>query len=148
MYKLMSSRLISHFFRFSFGRSKGSAITEFLIFTLPFFVILLLMTTSVYQNSMANNEAKNLARQSLRAFITSPSNQLAEVRANQVLEIYRDSLSSQNASKRSFNVRFICTKSPCLSAGGAVSAILEVSINGNPSRRIIGVASEYVDLWR
>jgi hypothetical protein len=144
----MNPPLVRYFSYHLNKKSNGSAIAEFLIFTLPFFVTLLVLTLNVYQNSIATNEAKNLARQSLRAFITSPSNQLAEVRANQVLEIYRDSLSSQNASKRSFNVRFICTKSPCLSAGGAVSAILEVSINGNPSRRIIGVASEYVDLWR
>ena len=144
----MSSRLISHFFRFSFGRSKGSAITEFLIFTLPFFVILLLMTTSVYQNSMANNEAKNLARQSLRAFITSPSNELAEVRANQVLDIYRNSLSTQNSTARNFSIEFTCTRNPCLSPGGSVSATLEVSILGNSSRKIVGKATEYVDLWR
>jgi hypothetical protein len=129
-------------------KSNGSAIAEFLIFTLPFFVTLLVLTLNIYQNSMATNEAKNLARQSLRAFISSPSNELAEVRANQVLEIYRDSLSTQNVTKRSFNVRFICTKSPCLSPGGTVSAVLEVSIDGNPSRRIIGTATEYVDLWR
>ncbi len=97
---------------------------------------------------MATQEAKNLARQSLRAYISSPTNELAEIRANQVLEIYRDSLSNQNAAKRSFNVRFICTKSPCLSPGGAVSAVLEVSTEGNSLRKTIAVATEYVDIWR
>lgn len=144
----MNTRLISYFFQFIFRRSKGSAITEFLIFTLPFFVILLLMTTSIYQNSMANNEAKNLARQSLRAFITSPSNELAEVRANQVLDIYRNSLSTQNSTARNFSIEFTCTRNPCLSPGGSVSATLEVSILGNSSRKIVGKATEFVDLWR
>jgi hypothetical protein len=144
----MNPPLVKYFSYHLHKKSSGSAITEFLIFTMPFFVILLVITLNVYQNSMANNEARNLARQSLRAFISSPSNELAEVRANQVLEIYRDSLSAQNASTRRFNIKFNCTKNPCLSAGGAVSAILEVSIAGNPSRRIISTATEYVDLWR
>jgi hypothetical protein len=144
----MNFRLISGLSQYLLRRSKGSAVTEFLIFTLPFFVILLLITTSVYQNSMANSEAKNLARQSLRAFISSPSNELAEVRANQVIEIYRSSLSAQNASARDFSINFTCTRNPCLSPGGSVSAFLEVSITGNPSRKIFGAATEYVDLWR
>lgn len=136
------------FSKYIFGRSKASAVTEFLIFTLPFFVILLMLTTSVYQYSMANSEAKNLARQSLRAYITSPSNELAEVRANQVLEIYRNSLSANNATARNFSIRFTCTRNPCLSPGGSVSALLEVSINGNSLRKVYGAATEYVDLWR
>lgn len=144
----MNDRLISCLSQYLFGRSKASAVTEFLIFTLPFFVILLLITTSVYQNSMANSEAKNLARQSLRAFISSPNNELAEVRANQVIDIYRNSLSIQNASARNFSIKFTCTRNPCLSPGGSVSAFLEVSIIGSPSRKVIGTATEYVDLWR
>jgi hypothetical protein len=107
-----------------------------------------MMTTSIYQNSIANNEAKNLARQSLRAFITSPSNELAEVRANQVLDIYLNSLSTQNENARNFSIKFTCTRNPCLSPGGSVSATLEVSILGNSSRKIVGNATEYVDLWR
>lgn len=106
------------------------------------------MTTSVYQNSMANNEAKNLARQSLRAFITSPSNELAEVRANQVLDIYRNLLSTHNVNARNFSIEFTCTRNPCLSPGGSVSATLVVSILGKSSRKIVGKATEYVDLWR
>jgi hypothetical protein len=144
----MNFRLISGFSQYLFGRSKASAVTEFLIFTLPFFIILLLITTSVYQNSMANSEAKNLARQSLRAFISSPNNEIAEVRANQVIEIYRNSLSAQNATARNFSIKFSCTNNPCLSPGGSVSAFLEVSITGNPSRKVFGTATEYVDLWR
>ncbi len=97
---------------------------------------------------MANSEAKNLARQSLRAYISSPNNELAEVRGSQVIEIYRHSLSAQNASARNFSIKFTCTNNPCLSPGGSVTAYLEVSINGNPSRKVFAAATEYVDLWR
>jgi hypothetical protein len=129
-------------------KSDGSAITEFLIFTIPLFVILLTITLNLYQNSMAINEAKNLARQSLRAFITSPNNELAQLRANQVIEIYRNSLPIQSAEKRTFDINFICSKNPCLSPGGEVSAQLEITIAGSPTRKILGKATEYVDIWR
>jgi hypothetical protein len=38
---------------------------------------------------MAISESKNLARQSVRAFVTSPNEELAMVRAFQVIEIYK-----------------------------------------------------------
>jgi hypothetical protein len=144
----MSPQLIKKI-QLQFGRkSDGSAITEFLIFTLPFFAALLLITLNVYQHSMAVNEAKNLARQSLRAFITSPNNEIAEARGNQVLEIYRNNLSQQDFSTRDYEIEFQCSNNPCLSPGGSVSAYLKVSINGETRKDIIGTATEYVDLWR
>jgi len=130
------------------GKSNGSAITEFLIFTLPFFTALLLITLNVYQHSMATNEAKNLARQSLRAFITSPNNDIAEARGNQVLEIYRNNLSTRDLNNRNFEIKFECSNNPCLTLGGLVSAHLKVSIKGQTLKEITGSATEYVDLWR
>lgn len=144
----MSLQLLKRIIKPFRGKSNGSAITEFLIFTLPFFVSLLLITFNVYQHSMANNEAKNLARQSLRAFITSPNNEIAEARGNQVLEIYRDNLSLQDFNNRNFEIKFECSNNPCLSPGGSVSAFLRVSIKGQRFREITGTATEYVDLWR
>jgi hypothetical protein len=97
---------------------------------------------------MATNEAKNLARQSLRAFITSPNNEMAEARGIQVLDIYRDNLSSQDFNNRKFEIKFECSNIPCLSPGGFVSAYLKVSMKGSIFREITGSATEYVDLWR
>lgn len=144
----MSPQLINKIKLIFCGKSNGSAITEFLIFTLPFFAALLLITLNVYQHSMATNEAKNLARQSLRAFITSPNNEMAEARGIQVLDIYRDNLSSHDFNNRNFEIKFECSNNPCLSPGGSVSAYLRVSMKGQIFREITGSATEYVDLWR
>jgi hypothetical protein len=97
---------------------------------------------------MATNEAKNLARQSLRAFITSPNNDIAEARGNQVLEIYRNNLSTRDLNNRNFEIKFECSNNPCLTPGGLVSAHLKVSIKGQTLKEITGSATEYVDLWR
>ena len=144
----MKTQLISKTHRFLEYKSKGSAISEFLIFTVPFFSALLLITLNVYQHSMATNEAKNLVRQSLRAFIKSPNNEIAEARGNQVLEIYRANLSDQNTQRRKYEIEFRCSNSPCLTPGGSVTALLRVSIQGEEKREVIGSATEYVDLWR
>jgi hypothetical protein len=144
----MSPQLINKIKLIVCDKSTGSAITEFLIFTLPFFAALLLITLNVYQHSMATNEAKNLARQSLRAFITSPNNEIAEARGNQVLDIYRDNLTSQDFNNRKFEIKFECSNNPCLSPGGSVSAYLRVSMKGQIFKEITGSATEYVDLWR
>lgn len=144
----MKTHLIEKSARSLRKTSSGSAITEFLIFTLPFFSALLLITMNLHQHSIATNEAKNLARQSLRAFISSPNNQIADLRGRQVLEIYRNSLSYQDRDRRNFEIEFKCSNNPCLTPGGSVTALLTVSIEGQQQGEIIGSATEYVDLWR
>jgi hypothetical protein len=128
--------------------SEGSAITEFLIFTLPLFAVLLAITINVYQESLARSEAKNLARQTVRAFISSPSSELAEIRANQVLDTYIENLTPQDLENRSFELNITCTNIPCLSPGGKVTSVLEVSSKGPKGWKIFATATEYVDIWR
>jgi len=66
---------------------EGSAIAEFVIFTLPFFTAFLILITAIQNQSMAISESKNLARQSVRAFVSSPNEELAMVRAFHALFI-------------------------------------------------------------
>ena len=122
--------------------SKGSAVAEFLIFTLPFFTAFLLLITSIHSKSMAMAESSNLSRQVIRAFITSPNEQLARQRAFQVLEIYKSKLSIQSRLARPISLEITCRRYPCFSAGNLVTATITIGIDQKSS------ASEYVDLWR
>jgi len=122
--------------------SKGSAVAEFLIFTLPFFTAFLLLITSIHSKSMAMAESSNLSRQVIRAFITSPNEQLAQQRAFQVLEIYKSKLSIQSRSARPISLEITCRRYPCFSAGNLVTATITIGSDQKSS------ASEYVDLWR
>lgn len=133
-----------------FRSTRGSAISEFLIFTLPFFTALLLMVVSVNDKSMAISEAKNLARQSVRAFVTSPSNELAQVRAYQVVDLYQSRLSDGEKFRRKISMTINCSESPCLVKGGKVTVQIKVSastVSGLTSD-VVAEASEFVDLWR
>ena len=122
--------------------SKGSAVAEFLIFTLPFFTAFLLLITSIHSKSMAMAESSNLSRQVIRAFITSPNEQLAQQRAFQVLAIYKSKLSIQSRLARPISLEITCRRYPCFSAGNLVTATITIGSDQKSS------ASEYVDLWR
>ena len=120
----------------------GSAIAEFVIFTLPFFTAFLILITAIQNRSMAISESKNLARQSVRAFVSSPNEELARMRAYQVVEIYKSKQSRTARSLREIELDLTCSSYPCFKPGNLVTATIKV---GNDQ---VAVASEYVDLWR
>jgi hypothetical protein len=121
---------------------KGSAITEFVIFTLPFFTAFLILITAIQNRSMAISESKNLARQSVRAFVSSPNEELAMVRAFQVIEIYKSKLPRSAKKERAIELDLSCAFYPCFMPGNLVTVTIKVGNDQTAS------ASEYVDLWR
>jgi hypothetical protein len=123
-------------------RSDGSAIAEFLIFTLPFFTVFLILITQIHSKSMALLESNNLARQAVRAFVTSPTAELAMIRAYQVVDLYKSNLAQGTLISRPINLSINCQELPCFSPGNKVSATVSI---GRLSK---STATEYVDLWR
>ena len=121
---------------------KGSAIAEFVIFTLPFFTAFLILITVIQNQSMAISESKNLARQSVRAFVSSPNEEFAMVRAFQVIEIYKSKLSRNAENEGEIELNLSCAFYPCFMPGNLVTATIKVGNAQSAS------ASEYVDLWR
>jgi hypothetical protein len=91
---------------------------------------------------MAISESKNLARQSVRAFVSSPNEDLAMVRAYQVIEIYKSKQSTSAKKEREIKLNLTCTFYPCFMPGNLVTATIKVGDDQTAS------ASEYVDLWR
>ena len=122
--------------------SNGSAIAEFLIFTLPFFTVFLILITQLHNKSMALLESNNLSRQAIRAFVTSSSAELAMIRAHQVIDLYKSNLSQEALRSRPINLTIDCQELPCFSPGNKVSATVSI---GRLSK---STASEFVDLWR
>jgi len=120
----------------------GSATAEFVIFTLPFFTAFLILITAVSGKTLAISESENLARQTVRAFVTSPNEDLAMVRAYQVLEIYKSKRSSTGNQRRQIELNISCSFYPCFTPSNMVTATITVGGIQKSS------ASEYVDLWR
>ena len=128
--------------RFLEKSDAGSATAEFVIFTLPFFTAFLILITTVSSKTLAISESENLARQTVRAFVTSPSADLAMARAHQVVEIYKSKRSVNGNQLRQIELNIFCSFYPCFSPGNMVTATITVGKNEKAS------ASEYVDLWR
>ena len=128
--------------RFLEKSDKGSATAEFVIFTLPFFTAFLILITTVSGKTLAISESENLARQTVRAFVTSPSAYLAMARAHQVVEIYKSKRSVSGNQMRQIELNIFCSFYPCFSPGNMVTATITVGKSEKAS------ASEYVDLWR
>ena len=91
---------------------------------------------------MEISESKNLARQSVRAFVSSPNEDLAMVRAYQVIEIYKSKQSTSAKKEREIKLNLTCAFHPCFMPGNLVTATIKVGDDQTAS------ASEYVDLWR
>ena len=104
----------------------GSATAEFVIFTLPFFTAFLILITTVSSKTLAISESENLARQTVRAFVTSPSADLAMVRAYQVVEIYKSKRSISGNQMRQIELDISCSFYPCFSPGNMVTATITV----------------------
>jgi len=128
--------------RFLEKSDKGSATAEFVIFTLPFFTAFLILITTVSGKTLAISESENLARQTVRAFVTSPSADSAMARAHQVVEIYKSMRSVSGNQMRQIELNISCSFYPCFSPGNMVTATITVGKSEKAS------ASEYVDLWR
>jgi hypothetical protein len=128
--------------RFLEKSDAGSATAEFVIFTLPFFTAFLILITTVSSKTLAISESENLARQTVRAFVTSPNEDLAMARAYQVLEIYKSKRSPSGNQIRQIELNISCSFYPCFSPGNMVTATITVGKSEKAS------ASEYVDLWR
>ena len=128
--------------RFLNKSDNGSATAEFVIFTLPFFTAFLILITTVSSKTLAISESENLARQTVRAFVTSPTQDLAMARAYQVIEIYKSKRSISGNQMRPIELDVSCSFSPCFSPGNMVTATITVGKSEKAS------ASEYVDLWR
>lgn len=136
-------------------REEGSAVVEFLALGLPLFLPLAIFLSHINNDSNLHIQSKNLARQVVRAFVTSPSEQYSESRVAKVIEVFqREIFNRSGATSNPTNnsaygpeVRITCSQYPCLQRGTKVRATVTLSSANN---QVVAVASaeEFVDLWR
>ena len=153
---------------------RGSATSEFILIALPLFIPALLFFVSISQVSRAEMEASMLAREALKAFVSSDNDAEAHVRTRLLLSQYsklttseRKTRSSQNSLSEEYSIS--CSTYPCIQPGAQVELTLfslidvesEISgieqtpgnawgIDGNQiEKRRVAIASArgYVDKW-
>ncbi|MEY2723139.1 MAG: hypothetical protein EBW33_04890 [Actinobacteria bacterium] len=153
---------------------RGSATSEFILIALPLFLPALLFFVSISQVSRAEMEASMLAREALKAFVSSDNDAEAHLRTRLLLSQYseltaseRKTRSSQNSLSERYSIS--CSTYPCIQPGTQVELTLfslidvesEISgieqtpgnawgVNGNQiEKRRVAIASArgYVDKW-
>ncbi|NCV84004.1 MAG: hypothetical protein EBW41_04855 [Actinobacteria bacterium] len=153
---------------------RGSATSEFILIALPLFIPALLFFVSISQVSRAEMEASMLAREALKAFVSSDNDAEAHLRTRLLLSQYseltaseRKTRSSQNSLSEEYSIS--CSTYPCIQPGTQVELTLfslidvesEISgieqtpsnawgIDGNQiEKRRVAIASArgYVDKW-
>ena len=136
---------------------RGSATLEFIILAIPLFIPMALYLSSVNANTRELQQLHNAARQSARAFVTSPTEELASVRAEEVISVFRDQIgsggqSSTSESKNStsgstseatIEISIRCESTPCLTPNSKVTVIVKNQKSGLSARD-----TQIVDSWR
>ncbi|MFM8384283.1 MAG: hypothetical protein ACKN96_04795 [Actinomycetota bacterium] len=108
---------------------RGSATSEFILIALPLFVPALLFFVSISQVSKAEMEASMLARESLKAFVSSENDAEAHQRTRLLLSQYsqlgvagRKTSSRENSLSDQYAIN--CSMNPCIQPGAQVELTL------------------------
>ena len=125
----------------------GSAVVEFVLLAIPLFVPLSYFLVNVANHVSVESQARNLARQSVRAYVSAPNEEVATGRINAILDNFRSQRQVSESISQNIGISLVCSESPCLSTGGIVKAVVSVPSDGLIRGFEVSV-SESVDDWR
>lgn len=149
------------------GSEEGSAITEFVLIATPLFIPALLFFMALHNTARHEIGVENLARQTVRAFVTAETVSLGHQRIAYILEKY-SKLEIKNGEGARFTYNISCGGQKCLTPGSRVRIDifrefttneiikLESTIesrgisteSANQTRKAIASATGIVDKWR
>lgn len=129
-----------------FRSQEGSASVEFALLAIPLFLPLYLFMNSFAATSDYQNALRTLARESVRAFVTSSSDESAFAVANDVIEKGAQVLGVQEEFEASeIAIQINCSKRPCISPDSKITITLAQQID---SQNLVEVSAiEYVSPW-
>jgi len=104
----------------------GSAVVEFVILALPLLIPITIYLSAVQSNSNINRDLHNLARQSARAFITSPNESYEEARMQSVLNQFVLRVFAPNGILETPVINVECSATPCLTPEGRVKVTASI----------------------
>ena len=131
---------------------EGSAVVEFVLIAIPLFLPALLFFSSMHNAARTEIDLTNLARQSLRAFVTAESLNEGHQRVRFVLDRFSELEASEGSFSQDnkFTYNISCGAERCHSPGTMVRIELFRSFKGEEgrNRKAVAVAQGYVDKWR
>jgi hypothetical protein len=138
---------------------EGSAVVEFILIATPLFIPAMIFFLSLHNAARAEMDLSNMARQSLRAFVTAENLSEGHERVKFVLDRFIELEAkdgSSRSSKEGFTYNISCGAEKCLTPGTLVRIELFRTLNDdvlgigieNRKYKAIAVAQGYVDKWR
>lgn len=119
---------------------RGSASVEFSILAIPLFIPLFIFIGQFANASDSQDSLRTLARESVRAFVSSSNDQIAFYVANQVVVKGGKVLGQER-----IDIRITCSASPCISPDAQVIVHLTSRNPGNSALEVSVI--EYVSPW-
>ena len=98
---------------------EGSAITEFVLIATPLFIPALLFFMALQNTARQEISVENLARQTVRAFVTAETVSLGHQRIAYILDQYKE-LENKNGEVTRFTYNISCGGQKCLTPGSRV----------------------------
>ena len=120
--------------------SSGSASVEFSILAIPLFIPLFIFITQFSHSSDAQDSLRTLARESVRAFVSSSNDEIAFGVAEQIIKKGGAILGHED-----IELRIICSASPCISPDARVLIRLVSRSSTNLKTEVAAI--EYVSPW-
>jgi Flp pilus assembly protein TadG len=145
--RLAYKRFISEEHRMFLAEDRGSASVEFVVLALPLFIPIFIFLGQFSSLSSHEMAMQTLARESLRAFVESKSDESGGVLINEVINVGGEKLGLSATEVKAINVDIECSKSPCHSPNGRVRITLTMDPSVNHGRQVIAAAQEYFSPW-
>ena len=142
-FKLIDQSAMARFFK----EDKGSASVEFVLLAIPLFLPILIFLNHFAALSHSELTARTLVRESLRAYVTSPNNEVAPSRAWQVLTIGGKSEGLTPSQISALDISYQCSANPCISPNGRIRATLKMPLP-KENRAVIAEAEEFISPWQ
>lgn len=120
--------------------SSGSASVEFSMLAIPLFIPLFIFMAQFSHSSDAQDSLRTLARESVRAFVSSSNDEIAFGVAEQIIEKGGAILGHED-----IEVRIICSASPCISPDARVLIRLVSRDSANLKTEVSAI--EFVSPW-
>jgi Flp pilus assembly protein TadG len=125
---------------------RGSASVEFSLLAVPLFIPLFIFISHFSHSTDAQDSLRTLARETVRAFVTSRDDETAFYVAHQVLTQGAQLLGYEPDSLETvIDMKIVCRDRPCISPDNRI--LIELTMKAVNGTEIEVAAIEYVSPW-
>ena len=128
-------------------REDGSASFEFVLLALPLFIPIFIFLGQFSTLTSHEMVIQILARESLRSYIESSSDESGEALIRQVIEVGGRNLCLSQEEVTAIDIEMKCSKNPCHLPNGRVRITLTMDPSVNHGRTVQAAAQEYFSPW-